>query len=39
VRRAGRLDSALIFRELGPLLELKEDAEAPERLRKLLEKG
>ncbi len=35
-RQAGRLDTALIFRELDPLLELKEDASARDRLSKLL---
>lgn len=38
-RQAGRLDTALIFRELGPLLELKEDPAATGRLKTLLERG
>jgi hypothetical protein len=35
-RHTGRLDTALIFRELDPLLELKDDAAARERLRQIL---
>ena len=35
-RQAGKLDAALIFGELDPLLELKEDSSARERLSKLL---
>jgi hypothetical protein len=35
-RQAGKLDATLIFRELDPLLELKEDSSARERLSKLL---
>ena len=35
-RQSGKLDTLLIFRELEPLLELKEDAESGKRLRKLL---
>lgn len=35
-RQADKLDTALIFRELDPLLDLKEDASARERLSKLL---
>jgi hypothetical protein len=35
-RQSGKLDTDLIFRELAPLLELKEDAETEQRLRKLL---
>jgi len=35
-RQAGKLDAALIFRELDPLLELKEDSSARDRLSKLL---
>lgn len=35
-RQSGKLDTKLIFRELAPLLELKEDVEAEKRLRKLL---
>jgi len=37
LRQAGRLDENLIFRELRPLLELKEAPEAEGRLRHLLE--
>lgn len=33
----GRLDEALIFRELRPLLELKEDSSTEARLRSLFE--
>jgi hypothetical protein len=36
LRQRERLDVALIWQELTPLLELKEDAEAAERLRRLL---
>jgi hypothetical protein len=36
-RQAGRLDEALIFRELRPLLELKEDSSTEARLRSLFE--
>lgn len=36
VRQGGRLDQALIWRELGPLLTLKEAPEAARRLRTLL---
>jgi hypothetical protein len=39
VRQHGRLDEELIWRELVPLLELKEDAQAEPRLRALLEHG
>lgn len=35
-RQSGKLDTALIFRELDPLLELKEDTSARERLRAVL---
>jgi len=35
-RRSGELDTTLIFRELDPLLELKEDVSARDRLRALL---
>lgn len=38
-RRAGRLDEPLIWAELTPLLELKEDRVSGERLRRLLEKA
>lgn len=37
VRRKGGLDVRLIFEELEPLLELKEDSETGPRLRKVLE--
>ncbi len=37
--QSGKLDTALIFRELDPLLELKEDTSALERLRALLAAG
>lgn len=37
-RQAQALDSALILRELGPLLELKEDMRPLERLRELLKR-
>lgn len=36
VRQSGRLDEALLWRELGPLLTLKEAPEAGDRLRALL---
>ena len=36
LRQAGQLDAALIWRELNPLVELKEEPEIGERLRKLL---
>ena len=36
LRQAGQLDVALIWRELDPLVELKEEPEIGERLRKLL---
>jgi hypothetical protein len=36
IRQAGRLDEALIFRELSPLIELKGTPEAGERLRGIL---
>ena len=36
VRQGGRLDEALIFRELTPLIELKGTPEAGERLRDIL---
>jgi hypothetical protein len=36
IRQAGRLDEALIFRELNPLIELKGTPEAGERLREIL---
>ena len=36
IRQAGRLDEALIFRELNPLIELKGTPEAGERLRDIL---
>ncbi len=39
VRQAGRLDEALIFRELEPLLELKGTPEASARLREILRKA
>ena len=35
-RQSGKLDKKLIYRELKPLLELKEDTESGKRLRKLL---
>jgi hypothetical protein len=38
-RRAGRLDEALIWTELAPLLELKEDQLSGERLRHVLKKA
>jgi len=38
-RQSGKLDADLIFRELEPLLELKEDAETEQRLRKLFSKA
>lgn len=38
-RQSGKLDTALIFRELDPLLELKEDTSARERLRAVLDAG
>lgn len=39
VRQQGRLDEALIFRELEPLLALKEAPEAAVRLREILKKA
>lgn len=39
LRQAGRLDRALIDRELAPLLELKEDSESAGRLQRLLERA
>jgi len=39
VRQAGRLDEALIFRELEPLLELKGAPEAASRLREILHRA
>lgn len=39
LRQAGRLDEELIQAELAPLLELKEDFESAERLRRLLDKA
>ena len=39
VRQAGRLDEALIFRELEPLLALKGAPEAATRLREILRKA
>jgi hypothetical protein len=39
IRQHGRLDEERIWRELVPLLELKEDAQAEPRLRTLLEHG
>jgi hypothetical protein len=36
IRQAGRLDEALIFGELSPLIELKGTPEAAERVRKML---
>lgn len=36
VRQSGRLDEALVFRELEPLLELKGTPEAATRLRRML---
>ncbi len=38
-RQTGKLDTALIFRELEPLLELKEDTAAAARLKSLIERG
>jgi hypothetical protein len=39
IRQAGRLDEALIWREVTPLLELKESPEDAARLRALLERA
>lgn len=39
LRQAEELDEALIFRELQPLLELKSEPAAAERLRRLLDSG
>lgn len=39
VRQAGCLGEALIWAELGPLLELKEAPDAAERLRALLDRA
>jgi hypothetical protein len=38
-RQAGRLDEALIWAELTPLLELKEDMQSADRLRRTLKKA
>lgn len=38
-RQAGKLDTELVFRELDPLLELKGDTSARERLRALIVAG
>ncbi len=38
-RKSRELDTDLIFRELAPLLELKEDTETEQRLRKLFSKA
>jgi hypothetical protein len=38
-RQAGTLDVSLIWRELGPLIELKEEPEIRSHLKQLLEKG
>lgn len=38
-RQAGRLDVPLIWSELHPLLELKEDPETEERLRRMLDRA
>lgn len=39
IRQCGRLDEELIWRELIPLLELKEDVQTEPRLRSLFEHG
>ncbi len=39
IRQAGRLDEALIFRELEPLLEVKGTPEAADRLRDILRRA
>jgi hypothetical protein len=39
LRQGGRLDEALIWMELGPLLELKEAPEAADRLRAILRRA
>ncbi len=38
-RQAERLETALVLRELRPLLELKEDVQALDRLRAILERA